>query len=337
MIPIKPNDLNEALIRVLLTQNVPMIHASPGVGKSQIVKQLADKYSLELIDMRLSQYDATDLNGFPCLEGERSKYKPPATIPLETDEIPKNKNGWLLFLDEINSAFQSVQASAYKLILDRAVGDHKLHPKVYMVAAGNLATDKAIVNRSGTAMQSRLIHFQLEVDKDSWFEWANTNKIDSRVISFIGFRPALLHNFDPNHSDSTFPCPRTWEFLSNAIKNRPELDKVDKAIAAGTVGQGAATEFFSFINVYTKIPTIQQIIDAPTKVKLEDEPSMYYALSGMVASNINDSNITPIYEFIKRLPLEFQTLTWRFSIKRNPQLMSHDIVKDWLRQQAKEM
>ena len=41
---------------------VPYIVGSPGTGKSQIVHQIAENYNLQLIDIRLSQCDPTDLN-----------------------------------------------------------------------------------------------------------------------------------------------------------------------------------------------------------------------------------------------------------------------------------
>ena len=63
-----------------------------------------------------------------------------------------------------------VQAAAYKLVLDRQVGIHNLHPYCAVVAAGNLATDKAIVNSLSTAMQSRVIHLEMQVNFDQWLQ-----------------------------------------------------------------------------------------------------------------------------------------------------------------------
>jgi adenylate kinase family enzyme len=39
-----------------------MILGSPGVGKSDIANGIADDFNLQLIDLRLSQCDQTDLN-----------------------------------------------------------------------------------------------------------------------------------------------------------------------------------------------------------------------------------------------------------------------------------
>ena len=171
-----------AILEKLLGNNiVPMIHGSPGIGKSDIVKTLADKVGLKLIDLRLAQCDPTDLLGFPVTSGKKAGYLPMDTFPLDTDTPPDGYNGWLLFLDELTSASIAVQAAAYRLILDRQVGQYTLHPDCYIVGAGNLATDKAIVNRMSTALQSRMAHLELQLDHNSWYEWAEDNDIDHRI------------------------------------------------------------------------------------------------------------------------------------------------------------
>ena len=136
---------------------VPMLHGSPGVGKSQIIYQIAEEFNLKVIDLRLSQMDPSDLLGFGALKGDRATYFPMEFFPLEGDPIPAGYSGWLIFFDEINSAPSATQAAAYKVILDRMVGLRKLHSHVAIVAAGNLASDNAIVEDMSTALQSRMV------------------------------------------------------------------------------------------------------------------------------------------------------------------------------------
>lgn len=100
--------------RILNAGLVPMLHGSPGTAKSSISHQIAEEMGLKVIDLRLSQCDPTDLAGFPTIDKERNKagYLPMNTFPIKGDELPKDKNGWLLLLDEFNSAPPAVQAAA---------------------------------------------------------------------------------------------------------------------------------------------------------------------------------------------------------------------------------
>lgn len=91
------------------------------------------------------------------------------------------------------------------------VGQYKLHPKCFVVAAGNLSTDKAIVNNLSTAMQSRLVHIEMVTNFDDWFkDVALKFNYDERIIAFLHMNTNKLLDFDPDHQDKTFCCPRKY-------------------------------------------------------------------------------------------------------------------------------
>lgn len=95
-------ELKESLVDIIQAGLVPMVTSVPGAGKSDIIKSIAKEYSLELTDLRLSQCDPTDLCGYPTHDGVRMGYAPPEHFPLEgLDNIPKGKQGFLLFLKNI--------------------------------------------------------------------------------------------------------------------------------------------------------------------------------------------------------------------------------------------
>ena len=128
----------EMVKQILSVNLVPFLQGSPGIGKSAIIKEVANGAKLKVIDLRLSQCEPTDLLGLPVLSEKKAKYKAFDTFPLEKDKVPAGYNGWLLFLDELNSAPRSVQVAAYKIVLDRMVGQEKLNDKVYIVAKGKI-------------------------------------------------------------------------------------------------------------------------------------------------------------------------------------------------------
>ena len=337
---VTPKQLKNLLSDTIEAGLVPMVTGSPGVGKSDTMKQLANKYNLELVDIRLSQMEPSDLLGFPSLEGEKAIFKPVKLFPLQSDPLPNGKAGWLLFLDEFNSAPLSVQAAAYRIVLDKEVGNHKLHKNVAIVCAGNKDSDKAIVNRMSTATQSRLVHFNLTVDSDDWLEWAEESRIDYRIRAFIGFRPEMLFNFNPNHSDNTFPTPRTYEFLSRLIKKFPNDVPAEKLpLMAGTIGEGAAIEFNSFIKIFEKLPSFEKILNNPTKTPVpEDDPSQLYAISSLIGEKVSLDTFEPVLKYIDRLPSEFQVITMKSIARIHPNVASNKnpAYNKWLMDNAKK-
>lgn len=308
---------------------VPMLKGSPGTGKSQIVYQIAEAYNLQVIDIRLSQCDPTDLAGFPTIEGGKADYMPMKHFPIEGDPLPHGKAGWLLFLDESTSAPPSIQAAAYKLVLDRMVGSHHLHKKVAMVLAGNLETDGAIVHPMSTALQSRLLHLELVVDASEWDDWAVTHGIDYRITSYIKYMPGNLYTFSPDHTDSTYACPRTWEFTDRILKVLDTTSPDLLPMLAGTLGEGVAREFIGFCKIHSELLKPEQIMTNPDTVRVPNEPSILFALTGSIAHNMAEDTAAAYMKFVSRLPAEFQIVCVRETTRRNKKMLSHPAVHQW--------
>lgn len=298
-----PSEIVSFVANTFSARLTPAIWGPPGIGKSDIIKQVCTTLGLKMIDLRLSQLEATDLNGIPERANERLVWLPPAAIPLDTDPLPQGFNGWLLFLDEINSANVEVQKAAYKLILDRMVGMFSLHPACLIAAAGNLLTDRAIVNKMPSTLQSRLIHFNLMPDVDEWMLWAERNEIDQRVIGFLRFSPDSLHRFDPNTQDNTFPCPRTWEFTSRLITGHK---RINTTLIAGAVGEGTAVEFAEFVDTFSELPQFTDVIAQPSTAKIVKDAAVIYALFSLMISKINEDNVTQLVTYATRYPVEYQ-------------------------------
>lgn len=331
-------ELHEALVDDLRDGIVPMVASSPGMGKSQIIINVAKVFDLKVIDLRVSQCEPVDLQGYPGVKNGRQTFHVPEFFPIETDPIPTGYQGWLLFLDEFNAGSKQTETAAYKLILDRAVYTSKLHERCMIIAAGNLTTDQAIVNTQSTATTSRMSHRRLRVDHKVWIDWANANGIDHRIVSLIKFKPGLLHRFDPNTAELTFPCPRTWQFASQVISRKSEIDFITKARLAGTVGEGAAVELATYAKIYLSLPTIEQILSDPKSGwKIPAEPSEQFAITTMLSHNITEDNITKLMVAIERLPLEMQVVTFKDIYKRAPILKNHDLIKAWIGKNASVM
>lgn len=338
-------EAEDAIMDIFKAKLVPNLVSPPGVGKSAMGLQISEKQNLHFIDIRLTSYDPADMNGFPFILNpdtpDRSKvragYVPMNTFPIVGDEIPEGKRGFMVMLDEFPSAPLAVQAASYKVVLDKQVGMHHLHPKTVLMTAGNRIEDKAIVNPLSTAMQSRIVTLVIKVSDKAWHRWANTHDIDHRVKSFLKFQPELLHNFDPNHQEVTFPCPRTWEFLSRIIQPWENIPVHKLPVMAGTVGEGAARQFFSYTEVYDHIPTIEQILEDPTGCRLGEEPSMHYALMGLISHHMNEHNADKLINFLTRMDVDFQAVSIRAGIAKDRGIRKTSAYKKWISYNADEM
>jgi hypothetical protein len=331
-----PRQAKKYIIRCISSGLVPFVQSSPAMGKSAIVAEIAKEFSLHLIDHRLSTSAPEDLSGLPHFKDGIASFLPFDTFPVEDTPVPPGCQGWMLFLDEFNAASKMVQAAAYKLVLDKMVGQRKLHPRVVIVCAGNLVTDRSIVNPISTAMQSRLIHLTMELNFDEFMEdVALRFQWDSRIIAFLNMKKELLHDFRPDHNDKTFCAPRTWEFMNKLIKGRTfgtrqradgssfyEMEE-EAALYAGAITSGVATSFITFTKVYESLPKLREIIKDPIGTRLPGDSSTKWATVTYLIENVENDNFDQIAIYINRLGSEFRILFFRALMVQKPQMKRH--------------
>lgn len=313
---------------------VPFVQSSPGMGKSSIMRSIAQELSLKLIDHRLSTSAPEDLSGLPTFETVNgvkvAKFVPFADLfPLEGQPLPgevegdPTHQGWMLFLDEFNSANKAVQAASYKLILDRMTGQHKLHERCIITAAGNLSTDRAITNPISTAMQSRVVHIEMEINFDEWlYDVALKENYDSRIIAFLSQYPSKLMDFRPEHQEKTFCCPRTWEFVNRLITGKDVKDET-ASLLAGTITSGVAVDFVQFTKVFHNMVNIKEIMADPTGCRLPHDPGSRWAVISHMMEKVSHSNFDSLATYADRFPLDFRVLFYRSVLVRQPDLRSH--------------
>ena len=216
----------ELLIRPKINQpNVPFIHSQPGVGKSSLVAQHAKKHGLDLMDVRLPQFESVDIRGVPVpdLNNMITRWLPPEFFPFKGSKQFEGTSG-ILFFDEFNRARPDVMSAAFQLILDRRIGNHVLLDSWHMVAAGNFGEkDNTDVMTMDAATKNRFIHFYVDVEVDPWVKWALEYNVHSDIIGFIKVKPEFLYIFNDKDEDSLLVTPRSWEKYSNILKENAHL------------------------------------------------------------------------------------------------------------------
>lgn len=232
-----------------------MLWGPPGVGKSQIIAQIARKHGVSLIDVRLSQMEPTDLRGIPFRAGDRVEWSVPALLPDATRHGPSG----ILFLDEITSAPPTVTAAAYQLILDRRLGEYRAPEGWVIFAAGNRYGDRGVTYVMPTPLANRFTHFEIEPHLDDWVAWAHAAAIDARVIAFLRFRPDLLFDFDLARNPVAFPSPRSWEYVHRALVKFDDSPELLLDALQACVGPAAGVEFKAFVDNMHELPDIDAI------------------------------------------------------------------------------
>lgn len=215
------------------------IEGSPGVGKSALVRQVAEKLNYYFIDTRLAFKENVDLGGYPVPDHEarRMVYFRPRFIP--PPEVPKGYNGILWFLDEANRAHPTVIQTLFQIITDNICGEHELPDTTAIVLAGNLgeADRTTITDFDDSALDGRLALFHLKPAVEDWLAWAETAGIHGAIRKYITMYPGELWK-----EEKGTPNPRAWHQVSQALKLSWGFEDEESLLAALRGSEGAALE-----------------------------------------------------------------------------------------------
>lgn len=315
----KPSEVASSLQVLAKIQKPAFLWGAPGVGKSQVVAQVAAALAVRLIDIRAILLDPVDLRGLPTVAHGKAAWATPAFLP--------DDGAGILFLDELNAAPPLVQAACYQLVLDRALGEYRLPDGWTVFAAGNREGDRAVTARMSSALANRFVHLSFEPDLDDWSRWA-MGQADLRpeVVAFLRWRPDLLHRFEP--AEKAFPSPRAWASVSHILAATPPSD-IEFALYEGTVGRGAAIEFTGFLRVFRSLPSLDGILLNPATAPVPDEPSALCAVATGLARRATDQNFASVIQYAGRLAREYGTLLVKSATARLPGLAHHPAFTRW--------
>ncbi len=261
---------------VLKGEEIPiMLLGPPGIGKTAIVKEVAEEVSKELgltfvdysemtkdpkleegvekereryfvfREMRMSECLPEDFLGLPKKDGGNVKY-----IPLHWAKMLARGPG-MLFVDEANLLFEeSKKAVMYKL-LERKIGDLKLHNKCSVVLAGNSPEDVPLAEMFPSPVANRIFFVRVEADIIDWLDWARKRRIHRCVISFLEIHPELLFVKPPSGEVlEQFPTPRSWEIASKMCymveRSRLSTKEIRDAFS-GILGRKVGEVFAEFV------------------------------------------------------------------------------------------
>lgn len=322
-------------IKAYNAANIPaFIWGAPGIGKSDIVAQVAAEASLPLIDVRAVLLDPVDVRGLPAVQDGRAVWAQPDFLPRADRDGPAG----ILFLDELNAAPMSVQAAFFQLVLNRRIGEYQLPDGWRIVAAGNRQSDRAAAQRMPSALANRFAHIDVEADVQTWKAWAMRVDLNPLVVAFIDFRKPLLHLMPGAKPDDTslpaipadaraFPTPRAWASVAK-VADAP--DDIRPALVAGLVGEGPAAEFEGFVRVWRNLPSIADIIANPDRVTIPNDPATLFAVSGALARKAERKTFDSIMRFARRaLGPEFTILMTMDATARDAGLKETRAFVDW--------
>jgi len=346
--------------RILASRAPVMGHGPHGIGKSELVYQLAqdiikimpqsfrklykEDYVFPVIERRASQMeDVGDVVGVP--EITQSKWKTDQTTFAATEWFQRAcHEPCILFFDEVDRANTSVRQSLMELTDSRKIAGFDLHPDTFIIAmvnGGSHDTNNSYqVGELDPAEHDRWWHANLAPTVDDWLTWAD-GRVLPVVWDFIKQNPGHLEHhgdFDPN---KVYPSRRSVarfdKCLRESIEAGVDLLAIDENgnmdmalyfIGEGFIGQEAALAFKDFAENFSKQVTVEDILSGKKKklvkgFQLNDSNAMIDKISASeyLTNGLDAKQTENLAKFIYSIQAELAMKAWEKFTNVNPEVV----------------
>lgn len=177
-----------------------LLEGATGIGKSEIVKGVAERLGIATIVLDLSLLEPPDLVGLPRIEDGRTTFAVPRALP--------QSGAGILMLEELNRAERYIQQPALQLLTARRLHEYELPPDWVCFAAINPETGDYQVTTLDRALRARFLELSIRADRASWLAWAQLHGVHAGVVALAQAHERIFDDVPP----------RSWTYVSSILK-----------------------------------------------------------------------------------------------------------------------
>jgi MoxR-like ATPase len=291
-----------------------LLRGRHGIGKSQVVYQLAAEAGLPVVERRASQMTEGDLVGLPSIEGNRTSFNPPDWFKTACEEPV------VLFLDEVDRATLEVRQGIFELTDSRKLNGHTLHPDTLIFAAinGGEHGESYQVNEMDPAELDRWSVWDVEPTTEDWLAWGKSN-VDGLIWDFINQNRGHLEHTTDIEPNKRYPSRRSWKRLNDVLAQADALEAGPAMfnLAQSFVGFEAAVALNDFAKNYERVVTVDQLLkgertDALAGFSLNEHCALIEKIEAeeVCQRELSDDEVANLASYFVTLPSEAAMKLW---------------------------
>ena len=326
----KINDLYKILPSAIKENMNILLKGAPGVGKSDVIEDIVTNVvGYDIMICHPIVESPVDAKGLP-VSGMVNGQLTADFIPYgNLRRMMEAEKPLVVFIDDLGQAAVSVQAAYMQIILAREINGKSISKHVRFIAATNDKNQNAGVSGLITPLLSRFAGvFNIEVDADSWLNWAFSNNMPAELLAYIKLKPNMLSTFDcKNKGVDNFACPRTIANLGKWIN----MGVIDTEVWIGCVGEQFAIDFKAFYDIQLNIVKyIKDAMNNPATADIPDDAGqLYFVMSSLAYKSKSEDVFNKVMIYIDRLAKEYQAFFVKNVISKNEKLQETSAYIKW--------
>ena len=256
-------DKNGAYKIPSVRQRPLLLIGPPGVGKTQIMEQVASECNIGLVSYTITHHTRQTAVGLPFIKEKTydgkiysvTEYTMSEIIASIHDQMEETgRREGILFIDEINCVSETLAPTMLQFLQCKTFGNQKVPEGWIIVAAGNPPEYNKSVREFDVVTLDRVRQIPVEADYGVWKEYAASVGIHRAIRGYLDIHPKDFYRMETDTDGRHFVTARGWEDLSNLVSVYREEDiPVTKDVIYEYLSQEEVAEDFSaYLDLYYK-------------------------------------------------------------------------------------
>lgn len=244
-------------------QRPVLLMGPPGVGKTQIMEQIARETGVGLVAYTITHHTRQSAVGLPFIEtrtydgAERRVTEYTMSEILASVYNLMERTGireGILFLDEINCVSETLAPMMLQFLQCKTFGNQALPEGWLIVAAGNPPEYNKSVRDFDVVTLDRVRRMDVTEDFAVWKEYALRKGLHGAVVSYLDIKKENFYRIETTADGAQFATARGWEDLSELIYAYEALGlRVDRAVVGEYIQlPRIAKDFANYLQLYYK-------------------------------------------------------------------------------------
>lgn len=253
-----------------IRQRPILLMGPPGVGKTQIMQQIAAETGVGLVAYTITHHTRQSAVGLPFIEKRTYGGQEFSVTEYTMSEILASvyqlmektglKEG-ILFLDEVNCVSETLAPMMLQFLQCKTFGNQRLPEGWLIAAAGNPPEYNRSVRDFDVVTLDRVKRIDVQEDFAVWKEYARAKGLHGAVISYLDIKKENFYRVETGAEGVQFATARGWEDLSELLAVYESLGLKASREVVGQYIQlpRIARDFANYLELYNKYQKIYHV------------------------------------------------------------------------------